>query len=222
MSKKTKVKHIVNWNLITLISTLGIVLISIILNWNQRQINILETELNRAEKEIQDLQTETDPEWHFRYNNQKQFYESEIAKRDSSIKINSLKINSLTSARVAEMFVIKNKKIMLSEKHMDRLFKKLMRADLDSLEIGSYKIQSDLFKETDKLNKLIIEALKKQDKNNRLLITNLEKKNELIHSKNSYYFPLILVSLITLFSIIMTFIKKGKKRKKENTVTNTV
>ena len=222
MGKKTKVKHIVNWNLITLISTLGIVLLGIILNWNQRQINILETELNRAEKEKQNLQTEIDPEWHFRYNNQKQFYESEIAKKDSLIKINSLKINSLTSARVAEMFVIKDKKIMLSEKNMDRLFEKLMRADIDSLEIESYKIQADLFKEIDKLNKLIIENLKKRDENNRLLIKNLEKRNELIHSKNDYYLPLILVSLMTLFSVIMTFIKKRKKRKKENTAANNV
>ena len=219
MGKNTKVKHIINWNLITLISTLCIVLLGIILNWNQRQINILESELNRSEEVIKDLQSEIDPEWHFRYNNQKEFYESEITKRDSLIKI-----NSIASSNVAKEIVIEGKKIVLSERQRDKLVEKLIRAKIDSIEIQSYKIENQFSKEIDSLKSSIIEKLSEQNENyrlinenNRLIIKNLEKRIELVNSKNSNYFvPLILVSLISLFSIFMAFLKKKKKWKKEN------
>jgi len=64
-----KYKHVINWNIITLLATIGVVILGIILNYNKREIDVYKAELAKAEKEKNELKAETNPEWHIKFNN---------------------------------------------------------------------------------------------------------------------------------------------------------
>ena len=71
-------KHTVNWNMITLIITIGGIIISIVLNYNRRELDILHSQLDKIEKEKSEIENQIDPEWHKKFNNQKNYYENEL------------------------------------------------------------------------------------------------------------------------------------------------
>lgn len=81
-----KYKHVINWNIITLLATIGVVILGIILNYNKREIDVYKAELAKAEKEKNELKAETNPEWHIKFNNQREYYESQLNIRQSELE----------------------------------------------------------------------------------------------------------------------------------------
>src|SRR5690606_12775461 len=92
-----KKKHIINWNIITLITTVAIVIIGIVLNYNQREINILQSELRSSENRINELESELDPSWHIKFKNQKDYYENELKTKELVINEKSDLLTQLQS-----------------------------------------------------------------------------------------------------------------------------
>ncbi|WP_336129642.1 hypothetical protein [Mesoflavibacter sp. CH_XMU1422-2] len=186
-----KKKHIINWNIITLITTSAVVIISIVLNYNQREIDILQSELTRSENRIKELESELDPSWHIKYNNQKDYYESEIKRKELLISEKNEILTELES---------KNG-LVLSKEQKVEIVKTLM-AYPKVLE----KVK--LLEEINNSSEKIIEIQKEM-----LAVKNSisEKEKSRISKSNTFLnIILVLFGIAGLFSAFMVY-KKSKK-----------
>lgn len=221
MAKKKKIKHIINWNLITIISTFGIVLMGIIINYNTRKMETLEFDLTRKEKENQDLIAQIDPNWHIKFNNQKEFYENQLKK----MKIENLNYKNMLASTKEQSkkntFNLIEGKLELTINEAKHLATRLITADLNEKLIISYK-------KSRVLDSLQLLNYKKLKDNSVKIINNLEemafsqekiinlmKQKELILSKyrnSPYKIILLLLGIVGLISSSFSFSSIKKKK----------
>lgn len=217
MGKKNKNKHIVNWNIISLVAAILLLIISIILNYNNREISILQSELDRIEKENNILSQKNDPNWYEKMNNQNVYFESIIKSKDSVILINKKVIDSLENIQTTAILTVKDRNIVLTEKQMDNLVLKLLKAELDSIRLIEYNLKEQIWTLQDSIYSSEINYLKRRDGYNIQIIHNLEEMIENLESENKLiHLPLLIISLIVFISTL--FMTKLSKRGK--TATN--
>lgn len=218
--KKNKITHIINWNIVTLITTVSVIIFGIILNWNQRKIDILESELTRLSNYNTELQKNTDPEWYIKFNDQKEYYESEI-ERIKNAKLN-LKTDNIPKENLINEL---DNSLTITAKQRDIIVEKLLKAKanveiIDNLE-NQIKIKEELINIKNKLIELQIE----KDKSNSKIRSNLNQiiksQREQIDLLNNSKKTNLLVNLIIFFSLLglISLIKTYKNNK--NTTANT-
>ena len=184
-----KKKHVINWNIITLITTVAVVIIGIVLNYNQREINILQSELRSSENRINELEFELDPSWHIKFKNQKDYYENELKMKELVINKKSDLLTQLQSQNG----------LLFSREQKIEIVQTLMAYPLILEEVK-------ILEELNKSNEKIIEIQKKI-----LSIKNSisEKENTKISKSNKFLnIGLILFGIVGLISAFMVYRKK--------------
>ena len=222
--KDKQTKHIVNWNLITLIATIAVVLLGIILNWNQRQIDILEKELELASSEIENLRSQTDPSWHIKFNEQKSYYISELAQKEKiliqkskdldSIIGSSITIGNATLGLLNMPGIEKVSVSHLSKRKLDSIYLSyylLIRAyeSLDSIQKSQIKAIEGAYESQKDVTRLLHEAIEEQkiiDKN-RIEIVEIYKS-----ALKWLFYPLIFTSLLAVISSYLAFKQYRNKK----------
>lgn len=200
-----------------MVAAILLLIISIILNYNNREISILQSELDRIEKENNILSQKNDPNWYEKMNNQNVYFESIIKSKDSVILINKKVIDSLENIQTTAILTVKDRNIVLTEKQMDNLVLKLLKAELDSIRLIEYNLKEQIWTLQDSIYSSEINYLKRRDGYNIQIIHNLEEMIENLESENKLiHLPLLIISLIVFISTL--FMTKLSKRGK--TATN--
>jgi len=211
-----KKKHIVNWNWITMIFTIGGIIITLILNYNQREIDILKSELEKSEKENDDLLTKIDPEWHIKFNNQKQYYEGELAVKNELINKTNSELDSIVRNQPALILSVENRQFKLSDSQFRKLVYKLVKAEEDSILISQvYKPMVKDLKSLDSLHRLHINNLEQIDS---LRILQLNEHQERAMSTDK---KLSVLQLIALFSALLSLFMGNLMNNRKNTINKT-
>ena len=134
-----KVVHIINWNLISIVLTIGGIIFALILNYNKREIDILKSELIKVEKEKDKLSEEVDPEWHIKFNHQKQYYEGQLAHQSELLYITNKELDSIVKNQPALILSLENRGLGLSVIQMDNLIRILFEAEKNTELIELYE-----------------------------------------------------------------------------------
>jgi len=217
--KKTKIKHIINWNIVTLILTVSVMIFGIILNWNQRSIDVLETEVTRLSGLNDELQNNSDPEWHIKFSNQKEFYESEIQLIQKAQLILN-KDNALEENLANEL----DNSLTITARQRDIIVEKLLKAEesfelIDNLE-NQIKIKDELIK----IKNELIELQNKKEKSSSKIRSNLNQiiknQKEQIDLLENTKTSTMLVNLIILFSLLGLLSLFKTIRNNTNTTAN--
>lgn len=192
MRKRSKYRHVINWDKISLIVAVLTLVVVVILNYNQREINILLTEKSTLEKENSDLKAVTDPSWQEKFNTQRQYFESEISDRDKKISA----IQSNISSMKKDGYKLDTNNVVLPLRVARKVMKRLVQAENDSIILGLYEQQIAAYRKERSLGDGIIDLQSKQ-------IQNLQKIIELYGSpQGEYTSNKTLVRVLALFSFL--------------------
>jgi len=223
------------WNLINiLITIIGVLLpalIAILIVWltspSTRELSLLKTENEKFQREINNLKDEIDPNWHKKFNEQKQYYVDELTTKNNTLyqaekKIDSILLNHNTTKNT------KNQ-ILLPTKEVRRNLNRLAKADYESVDLILVKQELEAYKELNKIRDTLIKAKDTLIKNQRLsidvqdgLIKNLNasieiydliiKNYENTGVKKLRFWGLTLISflVILLFLSVLFLMKKEK------------
>ena len=94
VTKKKKPKPI-NWNLIMFIIAIAALIAVIITGFNQKRIDNLKDEVGKLKEKKVELQEETDPAWHKKFNEQRKYFENEIEAKEKLISQSDVILDSL-------------------------------------------------------------------------------------------------------------------------------
>ena len=190
------------------------------MNYNQKKIDILESELNRERKKVTELNLNTDLNWYSKFNDQREYYEDELEKKDNLIKVNQLIIDSLVSVESDLNNYINNYMVSLANLK-DKKYIELAMIKFDSSLVNNYDKQLKLYKNIDarksatiaNLN-MIIKNLEKISIAKSESIDNLEIINKRLNRAN-----LISIFLILTILIFLVFAYMQKKFHKNKVLT---
>lgn len=211
-----KIKHIINWNIITLIITTGVIILGIFLNYNKREIDIYKAELAKVEKENNELKSKLDPEWYSKLNNQRNYYESELSVKETAIlEIKKQKDSIENSNAKAKLDNADN--LVLPIKVARKIAKKLIEGQRDSALLSVNLELLDNYKQMDSGLRKIIESrgeqvniLKTWNLNNEKIIKIYSSAISEYEDQSKLLSLLLLINIVIFISALLAWIKSKK------------
>lgn len=94
-----KRKFVLSIELIGLILVIALALIGFYINSNDKEVTLLNNEIGRLKEENEQLKAESDPNWHSKFNNQRQFYEAELSTKDKELLVLKVETDSLVKIK---------------------------------------------------------------------------------------------------------------------------
>lgn len=85
--------------IVGLILVIVLALVGFYINSNDKEVNLLNNEIDKLRAENENLRDEIDPNWHSKFNNQRQFYEAELSGRDKELLLLRIETDSLAKIR---------------------------------------------------------------------------------------------------------------------------
>lgn len=202
MAKKKK-KHIINWNIISIYLTVVVLIIGLFLGYNNKELSILHSELERVEKEKIELTQNTDPEWHIKFNNQKDFYESILDIKDSSLS-HSTKINDSLTSLLKHSSILDSNQVIYTEKQDIRALNALMNQE-------RYCEYICTIKEYIALRDSFIQEIFSELGNKELKISEYQNTIKKLSRKSTFInWSLIILMIISTIGAIMGYLKAKK------------
>ena len=81
----------INWNLIIVLLAIIMLIVTVLEISNQNNLDLLNSRIEDLKSENQNLKDQSDPSWHKKFNEQKEYFDNRIAQKDSQmINLNSM------------------------------------------------------------------------------------------------------------------------------------
>ncbi|RJE70586.1 hypothetical protein [Reichenbachiella sp. MSK19-1] len=204
----------INWNVTNTIIAIVAILTTYFIFSNDKEIVVLQSQLQMLQKENEALKGDVDPEWHKKFNNQTQYYK-DVINQISTKTAHLTWLNDSLKNKTKSLYLIDSNRVILSRQKSKQFLIKLINAERDSILVLNYQkidsIRSELDEhqsEQDKLQKAINENYLAEIKNMEEII---EIQKEFInnyqspHNRFSQLIFFILIPVILLYILLSYF-----------------